>query len=82
MKGAFMDNTIWVAIVSGIFTLVGSFGGIITSSRLTSYRIQQLEEKVNKHNLVIERVYALERHNEVMDEKIRNLNSEVKHYEN
>ena len=71
-----------VAIISGLFTLIGSFGGIIASSRLTTYRLQQLEEKVNKHNRVIERVYALERHNEVQDEKIKNLDCEVKRYEN
>ena len=77
-----MDSAIIVAIISGLFTLIGSFGGIIASSRLTTYRIQQLEEKVNKHNRVIERVYALERHNEVQDEKIKNLDCEVKRYEN
>lgn len=77
-----MDSAIIVAIISGLFTLVGSFGGIIASSRLTTYRLQQLEEKVNKHNKVIERVYALERHNEVQDEKIKNLDCEVKRYEN
>lgn len=77
-----MDSAIIVAIISGLFTLIGSFGGIIASSRLTTYRLQQLEEKVNKHNQVIERVYALERHNEVQDEKIKNLDCEVKRYEN
>lgn len=77
-----MDSAIIVAIISGLFTLIGSFGGIIASSRLTAYRLQQLEEKVNKHNRVIERVYALERHNEIQDEKIKNLDCEVKRYEN
>ena len=77
-----MDSAIVVAIISGLFTLVGSFGGIIASSRLTTYRLQQLEEKVNKHNQVIDRVYALERHNEVQDEKIRVLEREVEHNEN
>lgn len=76
-----MDSAIVVAIISGLFTLVGSFGGIIASSRLTTYRLQQLEEKVNKHNQVIDRVYALERHNEVQDEKIRVLEREVEHNE-
>ena len=77
-----MDSAIIVAVISGLFTLVGSFGGIIASSRLTTYRLQQLEEKVNKHNQVIDRVYALERHNEVQDEKIKVLEREVEHYEN
>lgn len=76
-----MDSAIIVAVISGLFTLVGSFGGIIASSRLTTYRLQQLEEKVNKHNQVIDRVYALERHNEVQDEKIKTLEREVEHNE-
>ena len=74
-----MDSAIVVAVISGLFTLVGSFGGIIASSRLTTFRLQQLEEKVNKHNQVIDRVYALERHNEVQDEKIKTLEREVEH---
>ena len=76
-----MDSAIVVAVISGLFTLVGSFVGIIASSRLTTFRLQQLEEKVNKHNQVIDRVYALERHNEVQDEKIKTLEREVKHNE-
>ena len=77
-----MYSVIIVAIISVLFTLFWSVCGIIASSRLTTYRLQQLEEKVNKHNRVIERVYALERHNEVQDEKIKVLEREVEHYEN
>lgn len=50
----------WTAIVSLVGTLVGSLGGILVSNRLTTYRIGQLEEKVNKHNQVVERTYKLE----------------------
>ena len=41
-------------------TIIGSFAGIMTSSRLTIYRLSKLEEKVEKHNQVIERVFRLE----------------------
>ena len=77
-----MSSEIIVALISLLGTLGGSLGGILVSSKMTNYRLQQLEEKVNKHNRVIERVYALERHNEVQDEKIKNLDCEVKRYEN
>lgn len=50
----------WTVIVSLIGTLVGSLSGILVSNRLTTYRIGQLEEKVNKHNQVVERTYKLE----------------------
>lgn len=55
-----MDNTIIVALLSLAGTLVGSFGGILAANRLSNYRIAQLEEKVNKHNQVVERTYKLE----------------------
>lgn len=41
-------------------TLVGTFAGIIISNKLTIYRIDKLEEKVEKHNNIIERTYKLE----------------------
>ncbi|MGG5333731.1 hypothetical protein [Enterococcus sp. AZ163] len=41
-------------------TLIGTFSGIVISNKLTIYRIEQLEKKVEKHNNVIERTYKLE----------------------
>lgn len=73
-----MSETIIVAIIALIGTLAGSFGGIITSNKLVIYRIQKLEEKVEKHNSVIERVYKLEKHDAVIDEEIKNLESKYK----
>lgn len=43
-----MDNTLVVALISFAGTLTGTFGGIITSNKLTNYRIEQLEKKVEK----------------------------------
>lgn len=77
-----MTSEVLTALFSLAGTLVGSLGGILAAGRLTAYRLQQLEEKVNKHNNLIERVYALERHDEVQDVKIEQLESEVKHDEN
>lgn len=55
-----MDSTIIVALLSLVGTLVGSLGGILAASRLSNYRIEKLEEKVNKHNQVVERTFKLE----------------------
>lgn len=55
-----MESEIIVAILGLIGTLSGSFLGVITSSKLINYRLKQLEEKVNKHNGLIERTYKLE----------------------
>ena len=51
-----MEPEIAVAICSLIGTLVGSLAGIMTANRLTNYRIEQLEEKVRKHNNLVERM--------------------------
>lgn len=40
--------------------LIVSLAGILVSNKLSNYRIQQLEKKVEKHNTIIERVYKLE----------------------
>lgn len=56
-----MDLTsLAVAGMSLIGTLAGTFGGILVSNKLTNYRIEQLEKKVEKHNQVVERTFKLE----------------------
>lgn len=45
-----MDNSIIVAVISLVGTLGGSLGGILVSSKLTAYRIEQLEKRVSEHN--------------------------------
>lgn len=72
-----MDSTIIVALISGLCTLVGTLGGILASSRLTAYRIEQLEKKVDKHNQVIDRVYRLEQRDSVFDEEIKVANHRI-----
>lgn len=68
-----MTEAIIVAVLSLIGTLGGTFGGILTASKLTNYRIEQLEKKVEAHNKVIDRVYNLEKNEAVMEEEIEHL---------
>lgn len=63
------ENTA-VAVISMIGTCVGSFGGIITASKLTSYRLQKLEEKVDKHNRFAERMPVVEEQIKVINHRI------------
>jgi hypothetical protein len=72
-----MSETVIVAILALIGTLAGSFGGIITANKLTNYRIEQLEAKVERHNKVIERVYQLEKNEAVMEEEIKVANHRI-----
>lgn len=54
-------ESIIIAGISLIGTLLGTFAGILTSTKLSNYRIEQLEKKVEKHNSVVERTTILER---------------------
>lgn len=68
-----MTDVIIVALISLIGTIIGSLGGILAASKMTTYRIEQLEKKVEKHNNVIERMYRLETQVAVDEEEIEHL---------
>lgn len=72
-----MDSTIIVALVSMFGTVIGTFGGIMASNKLTVYRIEQLEDKVNKHNNLIERTFKLEEAEAILEEKVRVANHRI-----
>jgi hypothetical protein len=72
-----MSEVVFVAVLSLFGTLAGTFGGILTANKLTNYRIEQLEKKVEKHNNVIERVYNLEKHEAVFEEEIKVANHRI-----
>ena len=55
-----MDTEIIVALLGMVGTLAGSFLGVVAASKMTNFRLEQLEQRVNKHNNVIERTYKLE----------------------
>lgn len=55
-----MSETVIVGILSVLGTLGGSLAGVLTANKLTNYRIGKLEEKVAKHNSLVERTYKLE----------------------
>ena len=69
-----MSEAIIVGIISLFGTLGGSLLGVLTSNRLTVYRIEQLEKKVEAHNNLVERTYHLEEEQEVEKEKIKVIN--------
>lgn len=75
-----MSENIIVPLLSLLGTILGTFGGILTASKLTNYRIEQLEKKVEKHNHVIERVYELEKQEAVMDEEIKNMSHQIEEF--
>lgn len=75
-----MSENIIVPLLSLLGTILGTFGGILTASKLTNYRIEQLEKKVEKHNHVIERVYELEKQEAVINEEIKNMGHQIEEF--
>lgn len=72
-----MSDTVIVALISGLGTLLGSVAGVLAANKLTNYRIAQLEKKVDKHNTVIERTYDLEARLDVHDEQFKVANHRI-----
>lgn len=70
-------TTIIVACLSLFGTLVGSVTGVMTANKLTTYRIEQLEKKVDKHNTIIERVALLEQDNTTQWKRIDALRADL-----
>lgn len=60
-----------VNIIVSLITLVGTVLTVISGSKLTAYRIQKLEEKVQAHNNLIDRMYKVEQRIEVDENRIK-----------
>lgn len=76
-----MPSEIVVALLSMVGTAIGSVAGVMAANKLTNYRIEQLEKKVDKHNTVIERTFKLEQAQAVMQEQIKVANHRIEDLE-
>ena len=65
------------ALISVLGSVIGTFAGVLTGSKLIAYRVEQLEKKVEKHNQVIDRVYKIERFDAVMEEEMKVANHSI-----
>ena len=68
-----MSEAVIVALLGFAGTLLGSLLGVMAAQKLTQYRLSQLEEKVNRHNNLIERTYKLEGQMEECQHDIKDL---------
>lgn len=68
-----MSEAIIVALLGFAGTLLGSLFGVLAAQKLTQYRLAQLEEKVNKHNNLIERTFKLEGRMDEAEHDIKDL---------
>lgn len=77
-----MDNTVIVALISLVGTIIGSLGGILVSSKLTAYRLEQLEARVAEHNNFARRMPVIEEQIKVINHRLADIEEEEKHHEN
>jgi hypothetical protein len=63
--------------INSIISLVSACGGILVSSKMSNYRIQQLEKKVDKHNNFAERLPVIEEKLAVANHRIDDLEKQV-----
>lgn len=64
-------------VLALIGTAIGTFGGIVASAKLTTYRIEQLEKKVDKHNNFAEKIPVIEEQIKVANHRISDLEEKV-----
>lgn len=70
-----------IALIGLAGSAVGAAGGILLNTKLITYRIEQLEMKVDKHNHIVERLYGVEARLDVQEEKIAVANHRIKDLE-
>ncbi|MCI8479000.1 MAG: hypothetical protein HFE97_11835 [Oscillospiraceae bacterium] len=66
-----------VALIGLAGSAIGSIMGMIASAKLTSYRLEQLERRVQAHNNLIERTYELEKRTDLQEDKIKVINHRI-----
>lgn len=74
-------ETVIVAALSLAGTLAGAYLANRKSTALIAYRLEQLEEKVNRHNSLIERTYRLEEQGQLLEERIKVANHRIEDLE-
>ena len=64
-----MNPEVIAAVLALVGTVIGSGGGILVSSKLTNYRLQQLENKVAEHNNYARRMPVVEEQIKVINHR-------------
>lgn len=72
-----MPDVVVVSLISLAGTLFGSIAGIMTANRLTTYRVEELEKKVDNFNNLVERTFKLEQTTERQWDRIDEIKSDI-----
>ena len=73
-----MTAEIVIASISFAGTLLGTIGGILASCKLVNYRLEQLEEKVGRHNNFAERMPIVEERVKIIDRRLEEIEKDMK----
>ena len=73
-----MNDVVLVALIGFAGTVIGSFLGVVASAKLTNYRIEQLEKKVDMHNNFARRIPVIEEQIKEANHRIEDLEREIK----
>lgn len=71
-----MNDVVLVALIGFAGTIIGSFLGVVASAKLTNYRIEQLEKKVDMHNNFARRIPVIEEQIKEANHRIEDLERE------
>ena len=66
-----MSDTVLVAVLSLLGTVTGSLAGILSTQRLTNYKLEQLQKEVARHNSLVERTYHLETRMQLAEQELQ-----------
>lgn len=70
-----MDGNAWAVIIVGALTLIGTIitvsVGNTSTRKMLSYRMEQVENKMDKHNCLIERMYKVEERCSISENEIK-----------
>lgn len=72
-----MSNEIVVALLALVGTVIGTFGGIVTANKLTQYRIDKLEERLDDMDTLDDRLTKVELKQAIHDTYISALRNEI-----
>ncbi len=72
-----MPDVVVVSLISLAGTLFGSIAGVMTANRLTTYRVEELEKKVDKFNNLVERTFMLEQSTARQWDRIDELKTDI-----
>lgn len=77
-----MNDAVLTALLSLAGTAIGSIAGILTSNKLTNFRLKSLEDRVSQHNHLIERMYEVEDRAKANQHRINKIEERLESHEN